>query len=166
MTALSVTVMLISGIFAPGFYTLPAFSGVVLAVICLEIGLKWSLISFSATSILSLLLSPNKEAPLMFIMFFGYYPIFKIYLDKIKSKILKLCGKIFIFNVASVLEFFITTKLLSIPEETYNFFGAYTPLALLLLGNIVFLIYDRAVFNLIAIYLFKFSEKIKNLMNL
>ncbi|MDR1466946.1 MAG: hypothetical protein LBI55_00765 [Oscillospiraceae bacterium] len=166
MTALSVAIMLISGFFAAGFYSFPALSGVILSIVVLEIGLKWGLLSFFSTSFLSLLLVPNKESSVIFTMFFGYYPIIKVYIDGVKSKILKIFYKILVFNVASVLEFFISTKILIIPEESYNLFGISTPLFLLFIGNVVFWIYDRAVSNLIIAYLSKYSKKVKSLMHL
>jgi hypothetical protein len=166
ITALSLALLLIAGILPIDTYSLPAVAGSVFVVIAIEFGFKWSLISFFAVSILSFLFVPNKEVSIIFIMFFGYYPFSKIYIEKIKSNFLKIAIKLLIFNTSNILEFLLAIKLFSIPEETQMIFGISGPIFLLLAGNIVFWFYDILVFNMMRLYFLKFRNKLKKIMHL
>ena len=86
MAALGTAFMWLS--YFPYFtYAVPAFSGLVMLIVLIEVGYKWAWITYVITAILSFLFA-EPEAKLMFILFLGYYPILKASIEKLKSKIL------------------------------------------------------------------------------
>ena len=76
-TALCIVLMFATGMIPFSYYALPALAGLVLIAVREENGLSTALIVFAAVSLLSVFVVPIKEAALLFIAFFGYYPIIK-----------------------------------------------------------------------------------------
>ena len=99
MVALSIALMLTGGLIPIATYCAPLMSGVLLLPIFLEYGKKTALTAYIATSLIVLILGVDKEAAFFYI-FLGYYPVIKWNLDKLKSKPLRICIKLIIFNVA------------------------------------------------------------------
>lgn len=96
-----------------------------------------------------------------FIALFGYYPILKnIFESKIKNKVLVWVLKFAVFNAAAVAAFFFTTFVLGIPAEEYTVFGIYMPYLFLILGNVLFLFYDKSLTVLVMFYVKVISPKI------
>ena len=155
MSSLSTVAMILTGIIPIGTYALPAIAGVLLLPIIIEFGCKPSIYAYITTALLCTVLAADKEAVVLFILFFGYYPIVKSKLAKIKFKFLQLLLKLLIFNVTIILSYLIAIKVLLVPQEALVIAGISLPYVLLIFGNIVFLMYDYCI-NLIAImYVFK-----------
>jgi hypothetical protein len=166
ITAFSFVMMGIAGIFHLSMYFSPMISGAVISIIVKEINAKWGFTVFLAVSILSVLFVANKETVLFFILIFGHYPIFKIQIDRLKNKILILVIKMIIFNLSAAIGFFIAIKVIGLPKAMFELFGVYMPFLLLVLGNIVFFIYDRALSNLVKVYDYHFHDRVKKLLHL
>ena len=77
ISALAVAIMFATTIIPFLTYALSAISGALLLLMVIEINRRWAFTSYVAVSILSILLLNDKEAALMYILFFGYYPIMK-----------------------------------------------------------------------------------------
>ncbi len=88
--ALCVTFMFLGGIFYIFAYTVPILLGLVTVMIKKTFGNASAVSVYIAVSILSLMLVPEKETVMMYVLFFGYYPIIKSYLDRVKPKIISL----------------------------------------------------------------------------
>ena len=159
--ALSVVIMLLTGIITIGTYAMPAIAGTLAIIIVIECGVKYSIGVYVSSSILAFLLAPDKEAALYYVLFFGYYPIVKAVIEnKVKHK-LQWIFKIMIFNISMVVSFFISILVLSVPKESFTVFGLYVPWLFLAAGNIVFIMFDRSLTGIITIYLYKWRKKIK-----
>lgn len=63
-------------------YTMPALAGMVLIVVVIENGYSTAWMVYAAVGFLSLFICPDKEAAMLFVGFFGYYPILKGKLEK------------------------------------------------------------------------------------
>jgi hypothetical protein len=63
-------------------------------------GKKTAFTIYAAVSILSMFLVTSKECALMFVLNFGYYPLIKNALDKIRPKVLQWLLKLLIFNIS------------------------------------------------------------------
>ena len=74
-TGMCIALMFATGMIPFSYYALPALAGLVLIAVREENGLSTALIVFAAVSLLSVFVVPIKEAALLFIAFFGYYPI-------------------------------------------------------------------------------------------
>ncbi len=152
VAALSCAVMFFTGVFPFGTMALPALAGVFLISIVMECGRGWALGTYVTISVLSVLIAADREAVLFFILFFGYYPILKAVLESKFHRVIQVLLKFSIFNAAAILEFFLASKLLGIPQESFTIFGHSVPWLFLILGNIVFLIYDWAMSLLVVSY--------------
>ena len=97
----------------------------------------------------------------MFIFFFGYYPVLKIKIESYKSKIIKILLKFLCFNISVILVYFIALRVLNISEDEFEFLGHYVPGIFLLLGNVVFYVYDYSLLGVSAYYDKKIHPYIK-----
>ena len=160
LTALGVVLMFLTGLIPIGTYALPAIAGVLLIVAVIEIGAKWAWMIYAAVAVLSLLFAADKEAALLFVLFFGYYPVLKSFLERISNKVLSWISKFAVFNVAVVACFFLAVNFLQLPEDSFTVFGFYLPWVFLIPGNAVFLIYDIALSGLVATYVEKLHHRV------
>lgn len=161
-TAICIVLMFLTGMVPFSYYALPAMAGLVLIAVKEENGMKTALIVFGAVSLLSLFVVPIKEAALLFICFFGYYPIVQDSLSRVRPKILSIFIKFVVFNVAVILAYWVIIHVFGISEVMDDFgnFGKYSVLVLLGLGNVFFVIYDFAIRNITHAYRYWFRPKI------
>ena len=160
--ALSLVLMLLTSIIPFGTFAFPALAGMMLLCIVIELGYSWAFIVYVVVSVLSLLLLTDKEAALYYIVFLGFYPILKGLIERIRSKAIQYMLKYAVFNICMVTAFYLSIYVFSIPKESFNIFNVYLPWVLLLLGNIVFLVYDLCVSKVVTIYLLKIHKKLSN----
>lgn len=85
VSALCLTLMFLTGVFPLLSMAIPIYAGALMIVVAREVSTSWAFAAYCAVSLLSLFLTPDKEASTLFIMFFGYYPIILPWLDKINS---------------------------------------------------------------------------------
>lgn len=150
--ALETALMFLTGLMPTATYSLPALAGLVGIVIVVELGVKWAWPVYSAASILSALIAPDKEAAALYVLFFGCYPILKAIVERRWRRWTQWICKLLIFNAAAVLYYFIATRVLGVPEESFWTFGILLPAVLLVAGNLVFLLYDYVVSGLVRVY--------------
>ena len=161
IAALAVVLMIITTFVPFGTYALPIFAGALLIAVVIEYNCKWALGIYLVVSILSAFLVGDKEAVVFFIALFGYYPIVKnVFESKVKNKVIVLVLKLILFNIAAVAAFFFTSFVLSISPEEYTIFGFYVPYMFLILGNVIFLLYDKALSVLVVYYVKVLSPKL------
>lgn len=162
ISALSLVSMFMSSVIPTAEYAIPAFAGMLLIVLVIEINLKWAFATYICVSILSLLIVPNREASLLFVVFMGYYPIVKSIIEsKIKTFVSWLV-KLGVFNVALV-AYYTLIKYLVASSDLLDSFDEYEKYIIVLLGvaaNVVFVIYDIAMTNVISMYMNWLRKKI------
>ncbi len=161
ISALCIALMLLSSILPVGTFAFPAFAGMLLTVITVELGQKWGWLVYLSISLLSFFLLSNKEAMIYFVFFLGFYPILKSNIEKLKSKFLQYIIKFAVFNICAIVSFFLGIFVFGIPKESYNLFNIYLPQVFLILGNLFFVIYDRAVTVIVSSYINIWRKKIK-----
>lgn len=153
--ALSISLMLLTSIVPFGTFAFPAFAGMLLVCVVVELGFSWAFVVYSVVSALSLLFLTDKEAALYYVIFLGFYPIVKGMIEKIRSKIVQYVIKYALFNICIVSAFYISIFVLSIPKESFTVFDVYLPWFFLVAGNVVFLFYDYCVSRIVTLYLLK-----------
>lgn len=158
VTALSVVLMLLTTVIPFGTYAFPAFAGMLLVAVVIELNCAWAFSVYFVVSVLSFLLLSDKEAALYYAVFLGFYPIVKNFIERIKSRVLQYVLKFSAFNVCMVLAFYLSVFVLSIPKESFSINGHYLPLVFLALGNVAFIIYDFCVTKVVTIYLLKIHK--------
>lgn len=160
--ALSLVVLFLTGIVPFATYSLPCIAGFLLVTTMVECGDSWAWLSYVAISFLAIILTPDREAALMYVIFFGYYPMLKKYLERIPSRLLEWTSKILLFIAAVTAGYFGAVYLLGMNYllKEANEFGRYSLLAMLGLGTIVFLLYDIALTRVISVYILYLRKKI------
>ena len=160
-TGLCLLLMFLTSMIPFAEYALPAMAGIVLIAVGVENGAKNAVVVYAAVSLLSLILVPRPEAAMLFVFFFGYYPILQFRLDNIRPKVLQYLVKFIIFNVSVGLAYFLIIRLFGITDilDDFGDFGRYSALVLLAFGNVFFAVYDFTVSNLRYVYIHWFRPK-------
>lgn len=166
VTALCTVLMFLTGLIPIGTYALPAIAGVTLMVIVVELGSRWAWMVFLAVSVLTALMAADKEAVVLFIFFFGYYPILKYHIEHLHNRVLQMVIKLAVFNISMIAAFFIAIKLLSVPEDSFVIFGISLPWVFLLIGNFVFFMYDYSLTGLVSMYISRLHNTLKKVLRL
>lgn len=165
VAALSVTMMFLTAVIPTLTYALPAAAGILLMIVVIEIDKRWALGVYAAVSILSVLVLPDKEAAMMYVFFFGHYPIVKALLEgKLQSRVLLWIFKFLIFNVSVVAAYMVIIYVFQLPLEDMEEFGKWGVWVLLGLGNVVFLVYDIALSRLVALYMLKWHKAFRKIL--
>lgn len=161
ITAFSAVVMFLTGFIPVGTYAVPCIAGALLCVIVIEVGYPAAAATYISVSLLSFLLSADKEAALYYVLFFGFYPILKGLIEKLKNIAFQYILKLVVFNLCMVGSFFLAITILSVPKESFEIGGFYLPWAFLLAGNVIFIIYDICLTRIISIYFIKWRKLLK-----
>ncbi|MBQ0084109.1 MAG: hypothetical protein KBS52_05030 [Clostridiales bacterium] len=161
MSALSVVIMLAA--YFPYFtYAVPAIAGFLVLITYIEAGPKWSVAVYIVTSVLVMLFCEN-EAKLMYLLLFGYYPILKIYVEKLKSKILVYVLKFAVFNASIAVVYLLLAKLFGIETEVSSSFGIIGVIGIVLLGNFTFWLYDIVLVRMANVYLARLHKTVRRI---
>lgn len=152
--ALCVALMLLGTIIPIAMFIAPAVAGFLIATVCVECGKTMAWTAYAAVSLLGILFVPDKEIALIFALLLGYYPLVKPHFDRIRLSPLRWGAKILLCNGAVLLLY--GGILLFLPASSLSQELKTTALALaaatLLMGNVAFLLYDRALRNMLMLY--------------
>ena len=146
-------------------YAIPAVAGLFIMIAVIEINVKWAALSFVATAII-VALTAEPEAKMLFVLFFGYYPILKAVFEKIKSRVIEYTLKFAVFNVAVIVAYGFVATLIGVDLSDMGDFGKYTSMVLLAAANVVFPIYDAAVSKMEAVYIVKLHPQISKIIKI
>ena len=150
MAGLSVVFMLFS--YLPSVtYAVPAVTGLLIMVPVIEINKKWALGAYITASVL-IFLTGETESKLLYICFFGFYPIVKCLIESFKKPLIEWILKLLIFNASMLLLYGLFSTLFGISTEDFGALGKYGAFLFLAIGNVVFILYDIAVSRMAAFY--------------
>ncbi len=143
---------------------LPALAGALLILPVIELGARYGFLCYGATAMITLLLAPSLEAKVLFVAFFGYYPVVKALIERLKSPLLRWSIKLLLFNAAVCGAYFLLLKVLTAVEaDDFVLFDVYLPGIILLVGNAVFLLYDIALTRVITVYLRFWQRRLRKM---
>lgn len=147
--------MFLTGIFPVLSFVLPMLSGILLLIIVAEVSTQWAAVTYSAVGLLSMFVTYDKEAALIFIMFFGPYPLIQKYVNSLRSAALRVLFKLILFNVSMVAYFYVNLYVFGLQDlmEAFEDFGKYGSIILLAVMNPFFLMYDKSLNNMKEVYL-------------
>ena len=152
--ALCVALMLLGTIIPIAMFIAPAVASFLIATVCMECGITMAWTAYAAVSLLGLLFVPDKEIALIFTVLLGYYPLVKPRFDRIRPRALQLVCKLLLCN-GTVLAMYGLVFLLvpagSISQELRTTALAVS-LATLVMGNVAFVLDDRALHNMLMMY--------------
>ena len=160
--ALSLLCMLLGGIIPLAEFTVPAIAGLILIPMVAETGVKNGIYAYIVVTILSFFLVTNKEISFGFILFFGYYPIIKIFLDKLSNKFIKYFIKFLIFNLSFGIMYFLLALLfnINIVESNYEKYSYIIITVIIILGNIAFYLFDITIARISYLYFTKYHHRV------
>ncbi len=160
--ALGAVIMLLA--YFPYFtYAVPAITGVLTIMVMIEVDKKWAFATYTITSVLAFLFAES-EAKFMYIIFFGYYPIIKAIIEKVKNRGVQYLLKFLVFNTSIVLFYAVLAKLFLMPQiSDFGEFGKYSVVLFLLLGNLTFYLYDIVLVKAANLYILKIHPKIQKI---
>ena len=146
-------------------YAVPAVAGLLVIVPMIELSPLWAAMTYVSASVVALL-TAEKESALLFVLFFGFYPVLKALFERTGKRWLELLLKILTFNAALALYVALSVWFLGIPlsEFTASPLGAVTVPALWLGGNAVFFVYDMGATRVISMYILTMHPKIKKIL--
>ena len=154
VAALCVALMLLGAVIPIAMFIAPAVAGFLVATVCVECGMQLALTTYAAVSLLALLFVPDKEVALIFVFLLGYYPLAKPKFERIRPAALRIVCKLLLCN-GTVLAMYGLVFLLvpagSISQELRTTALAVS-LATLVMGNVAFVLYDRALHNMLMMY--------------
>lgn len=154
ISSLCLSLMFMTGVFPLLSLAIPIYAGALMIVIAKEVSTSWAFAAYCAVSLLSLFLTPDKEAAALFIMFFGYYPIIHPKINKIKSRAVRFIVKAAVFNGSMILWYKLMTFIMGVYDffGDFSFLGKYAVAGVFVFINLVFLLYDYTIRMTEAIY--------------
>lgn len=163
MAALAVAVMM-AAYFPYLTFAVPCMAGLVSAVVAIELSQKWAYGVYAVSSVIVLLFA-EPEAKILYVSFFGYYPVLKITLEKIRAIWLEYIVKFAVFNFAIIICYTVFASVFGVSMSDMGDFGKYTNLILLAVGNIVFFVYDILIDRLAGIYMYRFHNNVSKYLS-
>lgn len=132
------------------------FAGAASAIIPICIimsGIKYSLLVYTATSLLGIFLPGSKTAILSYIFFFGIYGILKYYIERLRKLPFEIILKLITFNVSLIASVSVYKLLfITLPPFKLSLWLLYAA------AQVVFLVYDYALTLFINI-IYKYLDK-------
>ena len=148
LAALSLAVLWAASLAPWGRIGLVAVAGLMPAAAVVSAGPPAGGLCWIGTSLLALVLLPDKSCGLLYLLFFGLYPLVKYAAERLHRLPLEFAAKLAFFNIALTVIWFAfrSVFLWGLPQaETLHMF-------LYPVGNVVFLVYDFGFSRLIAFY--------------
>ena len=166
MAAVAAALMLVSW-FPYLTYAIPAMSGLFIMVTVIEINYKWAIGSYLA-SLLPVMLWAEKESMVLYVLFFGYYPLIKALTESIRNRVAEWVIKLVVFN-AAVIAVYAALKALGLPLDDFYIPGINLSLQtvmwlFLLAGNVVFVLYDIALTRALPFYFSRIQPMIYRIL--
>ena len=164
--ALCVALMLLGAVVPVLMFIAPAVASFLIATVCVECGKTMAFTAYGAVSLLSLLFVPDKEVALTFVFLLGYYPLVKPYFDRIRPALLRGVAKLLLCNGAILAMYGLILLLVpagSISQELKTT-ALIVSLSTLAMGNVAFLLYDRALHNLLQLYRLVWQPKLHKIL--
>lgn len=153
LSALGVVVMLLGTVISVLDLTMVAIASIFVFFAILEMGSPYQYLIYVTTSVLSMLLLPDKFSAVLYVIFGGIYPVLKQKLEKLPT-ILSWVLKAVYFNAVLVGAVLGAKYLFGVEEEELT-------LVLFAVGNIAFFMYDIAMTKLITYYLLGLRKKFR-----
>lgn len=140
----------------------PAVASIVMLFAVLELGKGWAVGVYAATAVLALLVVPSKEAAVLFVSFFGYYPIIKALLEKkIRFRALEWVVKLVLFLAIISASYYLMIRFMGIEFEEIGKYGKAAVPLLLGAGAVAFVAYDFCLTLFVGEYLRRWQKRFR-----
>lgn len=149
MAALGVALLYIGSLFDVLDISVACIASLVVLLVLSEMGVASALSVYAVITILSLLILPQKLPALFFALFFGIWPITKLWFEHIGSKTNPIIGyalKLILFNIELFLFGYLAKELLELPDS------AAIVIIYVVILNVIFILTDILYGLLVRIY--------------
>ena len=160
MAALSVVFMFIGVLFPSGRMGFMAIASLFVVAVVIQYGYLSAVSVFVVSSLLGLIIIPDKIPLMFYFIFFGYYPVIKSIAEKVRKRCFSWVFKLAVFNAALTV-FFIFMKELLMLRFFDNISDNISGIVIYIVFNIIFLIYDIGLSRLIGFYMTNIYNKLK-----
>lgn len=156
--AMSVVSLLVASLF-PVRISMCIIASLITAIVTIECGHKYAWLTFLSVSIISFLLIPKKSVVYIYILFLGYYPILKLYIERLAHLIHEWIAKIVFFSIILIIAHF-SFKTFFMPSfDTEIIKLIYKHLAAIFaLANVIFIVYDFGLTFIISFYIHRIKK--------
>lgn len=138
-------------------FAVPGIAGIAIMLTFIEAGAPYALGAYAVSGILSLILC-EKESAVLFVLLFGLYPILKVYIEKVKGRILEWIIKMVYFNFSAALSFMVATFVFGIEADEFTLLGKWAVYILFAAYNVTFVLYDFCLSQVAANYFKKYRR--------
>ncbi len=162
LSALAVTFLFLGSVFPFAEIAGPALASVCVMITALEFSSRAALLVYAAVSAVSLIIVPDKESVLLFIFFFGWFPLLKIAVDPRLKPAVSVLVKIAAFNISIFLMYWLILKVFVMDSVAAEFsdYSSVMYVSLIVLSNITVLIMDYAFSKIAFLYLNVWRKKL------
>ncbi len=154
LCALGVILLAVGSLLQVLDLSMAALASLLVIFAVIELGGKYPYLIYVVTSVLALLIVPQKTAPLAYVCFGGFYPIIKAKLEGKLSAVPAWIVKVLIFNAGLAVAVLISFKLFAAFEVSNTVYYWLLPLC-----TVVFVLYDMALTKLITAYLTRWRHR-------
>jgi hypothetical protein len=152
-TALTVVFLYLASILPTVRLGFTAAASLFAVAAVIEAGIVSAFFVFIGSSIIGALLLPDKTAVIIYVLFFGYYPVIKSLAEKSRSMLLNWALKLAVFEAAFTLTWFLFRSLI------FNVKVLWMPVIVVyLIGTSAFLVFDIGLTRLIGFYIIRISK--------
>ena len=166
MVALGVVFMTVGAFVSTLDLTASALTSLIVMLVFVEVGAPYIYLVWLATGALGFALFPGSAVWLEYLLVFGIYPILKAYIER-TPRFLWIPIRLVYANLTFALLFWLMDVLLSMPldmgESIFGISGMPLLVAVWVVMNIAFVVYDMLLTVSLRIYLFKYRERFKKL---
>ena len=141
-TALSVLIQLIGGAIGIGTFIAPIIAGFCVEAVRLSCGPSYAAVHWLASGLLALMMCPDKELAALYLFLLGWYPLLRPLVAKLTAAV-RWAVRLVVFNADVLLLYWVLLYVVFDGNwANTGFGGLWMTLAVLVLGNVVFFLYD------------------------
>lgn len=157
LAALGVAILYVAALVPSGRQGLAALAGLVNAAAVVSVGLHAGVFCYVSTGLLGLFLSPDKGLAVLYLLFFGLYPLVKCLIERLRKMPLEWVLKLVFFNLILTLSYFLFQRslLVNLPGEGPILWALYPA------ASLVFVAYDLGFSRLIALYTARIDKNLR-----
>lgn len=156
LSALGLSALYLASVSPTGQLGITAAAGIFPAAALISGGGVTGWLCFAATGILSIILIPDKGCVLLFLCFFGSYPLLKHYIEKLKNLPMEWFLKLVLCNsILAVFWLLLRAVLLKQLPAVFDSLWLFW-----IAGNLSFVLYDLGFSRLMSFYLMRIHRAI------
>ena len=155
MTAGAVILLFLGHVIPTGQLGLAAVASLFVAAVVIDVGAVWAVGVWIAAALLGILIAPGSSASWMFALFFGPYPIVKLSSEKRFPKVGAWIAKFLVFYIG----LFTALIIAGVSARYITNHGTWVIPVALVVGGVVFVVFDIGYARLIEYYKLRISRK-------